>query len=295
MMPDCSERMLLRSLAKPIKFIKDNKAKMFWLWISYQAIKGSLTLSFIWIPLFMLWKKNGGSDGDAGLWAMFAASNIIFILVHIVFMRPKIRTPMERLLSKSGFIVFFSLLSFGLFVWVVFEAVHAPQVLIWSALPWHHWIAVVLVGLAVLLIAFGWKISNPFSILGNGKAFNEDEPGLLAVTRHPLLMGIAFWGAGHFIANGELAFLIFFGLQFVFAVLGAIMLDRKARLVSGPDRWLVLSANTTFLPNPCAIPKALKGMTASSVILRLGLAMVVYIGLTLAHPFVIGVSPFGIL
>lgn len=29
--------------------------KMFWAWIAYQSIKGMLTLSLIWIPLFVLW------------------------------------------------------------------------------------------------------------------------------------------------------------------------------------------------------------------------------------------------
>lgn len=34
---------------------KPNKKKMFWAWIAYQSIKGTLTLSFIWIPIFYLW------------------------------------------------------------------------------------------------------------------------------------------------------------------------------------------------------------------------------------------------
>lgn len=34
---------------------KPNKKKMFWAWIAYQSIKGTLTLSFIWIPVFYLW------------------------------------------------------------------------------------------------------------------------------------------------------------------------------------------------------------------------------------------------
>lgn len=34
---------------------KPNKKKMFWAWIAYQCIKGTLTLSFIWIPIFYFW------------------------------------------------------------------------------------------------------------------------------------------------------------------------------------------------------------------------------------------------
>ncbi|MCA9735914.1 MAG: hypothetical protein H6861_08465 [Rhodospirillales bacterium] len=28
---------------------------MFWAWIAYQTIKGTLTTSLIWIPLFWMW------------------------------------------------------------------------------------------------------------------------------------------------------------------------------------------------------------------------------------------------
>ena len=29
--------------------------KVFWIWIAYQSVKGVITLSLIWIPLFFLW------------------------------------------------------------------------------------------------------------------------------------------------------------------------------------------------------------------------------------------------
>ena len=31
--------------------------KAFWVWILYQSVKGTITLSLIWIPLFWLWLK----------------------------------------------------------------------------------------------------------------------------------------------------------------------------------------------------------------------------------------------
>lgn len=37
------------------RFIKGNGKKAFWIWVGYQAIKGTLTTSFIWIPLFYVW------------------------------------------------------------------------------------------------------------------------------------------------------------------------------------------------------------------------------------------------
>tara|TARA_R110001592_G_scaffold29350_3_gene106498 strand:- start:13619 stop:13828 length:210 start_codon:yes stop_codon:yes gene_type:complete len=38
-----------------LKKFKRPSKQMFWAWITYQTIKGSLTTSFIWIPLFWIW------------------------------------------------------------------------------------------------------------------------------------------------------------------------------------------------------------------------------------------------
>ena len=31
--------------------------KLFWAWVAYQSVKGVITLSLIWIPLFLLWMQ----------------------------------------------------------------------------------------------------------------------------------------------------------------------------------------------------------------------------------------------
>jgi hypothetical protein len=41
-------------LATVKKYIRPTK-ELFWIWVAYQCVKGTLTLSFIWIPLFLMW------------------------------------------------------------------------------------------------------------------------------------------------------------------------------------------------------------------------------------------------
>ena len=36
--------------------IKSKKKELFWVWIAYQSVKGLITTSLIWIPLFVWWK-----------------------------------------------------------------------------------------------------------------------------------------------------------------------------------------------------------------------------------------------
>ncbi len=42
---------LLARYKKSIGYLKANKHKLFWYWVAYQAVKGAITTSFIWIPL----------------------------------------------------------------------------------------------------------------------------------------------------------------------------------------------------------------------------------------------------
>lgn len=45
---------------RAIRYIKAHKKELFWVWIAYQSIKGMATLTLIWIPLWLVWKKSGG-------------------------------------------------------------------------------------------------------------------------------------------------------------------------------------------------------------------------------------------
>ena len=40
-----------------ISYMKSHKKEVFWVWIIYQSIKGIVTLSFIWIPLWFYLSK----------------------------------------------------------------------------------------------------------------------------------------------------------------------------------------------------------------------------------------------
>lgn len=43
-----------------IKWLNANKKRFFWWWVGYQAIKGILTLSLIWIPLLLVYLNSRG-------------------------------------------------------------------------------------------------------------------------------------------------------------------------------------------------------------------------------------------
>ncbi|MEM7639354.1 MAG: hypothetical protein AAF269_09840 [Pseudomonadota bacterium] len=48
-------------LRRGIRWLNANKKRFFWWWVGYQAIKGIITLSLIWIPLLLLWLRSRGA------------------------------------------------------------------------------------------------------------------------------------------------------------------------------------------------------------------------------------------
>ncbi len=51
MMENLSYWQKFKALGVRLKATKSKSKKIFWIWIGYQTIKGSLTTSLIWIPM----------------------------------------------------------------------------------------------------------------------------------------------------------------------------------------------------------------------------------------------------
>jgi uncharacterized membrane protein len=52
------------------------------------------------------------------------------------------------------------------------------------------------------------------------------------LVRHPLLLGIALWGAGHLLANGDLASTILFASFALFSVINIITVNKRGNKVT---------------------------------------------------------------
>lgn len=45
----------LANIRSGISYLKAHKKKLFWYWIGYQCIKGTITTSLIWVPLLLVY------------------------------------------------------------------------------------------------------------------------------------------------------------------------------------------------------------------------------------------------
>lgn len=134
-----------------------------------------------------------------------------------------------------------------------------------------------------LILALAIARPNPFFFAGaQNDRFDPARPGLMRLTRHPLLLALALWAGAHRLANGDLAHAILFGTSAGFALLGMRLIDRRRRREMGADWKQLDAARRHAPPRPISWPGAC---------LRLTLGGGLYATLLWLHPWLFGVSP----
>jgi uncharacterized membrane protein len=224
-----------------------------------------------------------------GLWQLGLAV-AVFLASHSLLTRPAWRRPAEAALGRTGFTLAYSLLSLLLLAWVVAAAMAAPVVVVWKQAEWMRWLPPLAMPWACLLGFAGMTTPNPFSIgpgsIGpGGRGFDPAKPGILRLTRHPVLAALALWAGAHILPNGHLAALLLFVPLLALAVAGPRMLDAKRRRSLGPEEWQRLAAATAA--RPLDWPALLREVGWW----RLAGGLALYALLIALHPLVIGVSP----
>jgi len=151
--------------------------------------------------------------------------------------------------------------------------------------PYKGLFALSLVG-AIVLIVLGWRSTAPTSLYaapgwGAGVAnvgmlvalvffLGSNVPtNLKRFVRHPQLTGVAFWGASHLLANGDVRSVILFGGFIVWALLEIAFINRR------DGAWQK--------PEPLPLAADLKPLVAGVV----GWGVLVF-----AHPYIAGVAVF---
>ena len=170
-----------------------------------------------------------------------------FLAAHVLPARSGLRAALVARVGERAYLVGYSLLSLALLAWLIHAAIGAPVVPLWPVSLAHYWIALVLMLPASMLMVGGAASPNPLSVSLGSAGYDPAAPGLVGVTRHPLLWGFALWALAHVLPNGELVPLIMFGGFGIFALSGMLIVDRRKRRQLGAE-WDRLSAPTSALP-----------------------------------------------
>lgn len=211
-------------------------------------------------------------------WLELALALALFLLAHGLPARPPLRRRLVGVLGERAYLLVYGAVSLLLLGWLIDAAGRAPYVAVWEQARWQPWVVLPAMAAACLLLALAVGTPNPFSFGGRpGKAFDPAHPGVVGLIRHPLLWSLALWAAAHLLANGDLAHILLFGGFLVMALGGIRMLDRRSRERLGPA-W------------PGLAGRRAPGWRRHDL-WRLLAALLLFVGLLLAHPLVIGVDP----
>ena len=217
-------------------------------------------------------------------WLEFVAAYAVFFASHSLPVRPSVRSRFEARLGSSGFTLAYSALSLVVLAWLIGAAGRAPHVAVWDLAPWQVHVPLTVMGPVCLILALSIGRPNPFSFGGaRNDQFDPARPGIVRLSRHPLLLALALWAAAHVVPNGDLAHVILFGAFAAFALLGGRLIDRRKRREMGPV-WQRMLDRVADAPILSASPSV-------GTLLRLAAGIALYGALLWAHPFLFGVSP----
>jgi uncharacterized membrane protein len=230
---------------------------------------------------------------------LFAWALAGFVLIHIGISATGLRTRLVGWIGEWPYRGLFSLASLALLVMLIqgFGQMRADpfdplNAVLWAPPDWLRWVAYVLVLFGLSLAGAGLFTPGP-TLAGyekKGLAMAEPARGVLRITRHPFLWGVAFWGAGHLLVNGERFALMLFGALAVMAVLGARSIDRKgaARDPAGWAKFEDVTSNVPFM----AITQGRNRLDLGEVGWRGLVGIAIAVALALFHQQIAGVPAF---
>ena len=216
------------------------------------------------------------------IWLEYIAAFLTFFLSHVLPAKPPLRPWLETRLGSRGFTLVYSLLSLVALAWLLSAAGRAPHVPLWDLAPWQRWVPLVIMLPVCLILTLAIGQPNPFSFGGaRNERFDPARPGIVRLSRHPLLLALALWSGSHIVPNGDLAHVVLFGTFGCFALLGGLMIDRRKRrrMGEGWSRLRLAVAQVAGWPHPDA-----------STVLRLAGGCLLYLFLIGIHPLIFGVS-----
>ena len=217
----------------------------------------------------------------------------VFLALHLLVSGTRLRDALTGRIGQGPYMGLFSLASIAGLVWLGFAfaaARNAASVeVLWSVTPATRWLQLILQLAAVLLIVPGLTTPNPTSVRQEGSLQKPDVvKGMLRITRHPFLWGVALWAVGHLIVNGDAASIVLFAAMLALALFGTVSIDAKRRRALGAT-WDAFAAQTSNVPFAAIMAGRQRLSLGEIGWWRIVLAIVVWALLAWAHPYLFGV------
>jgi uncharacterized membrane protein len=215
-------------------------------------------------------------------------AGVAFCGSHILLSSTRLRGSLRDQLGERGFLAVYSLTSLVIFAWFAVAYSAAPTSVLWPRQRWTALVPVAVMPFATILLVAGYSTRNPTAVgMERSARLDDPAPGILCVTRHPVMWAIGLWAVSHLIANGDLSSVLFFGSLAALALGGTVLIDRKKQLALGSN-WSRLTEVTSNLPFAALVTGRTKLRWRDIGFLRIAAGLLLYAVLFLAHPKVAG-------
>ena len=217
-------------------------------------------------------------------------ATVVFLATHFSASTP-LRTGLVRLVGDGGYLGLYSVVSLATLAWMIWAYARAPHESVWIGEEFKAW-AVFLMPVSLVFIACGLLTRNPSAVRQENALAAMDSPrGILRVTRHPVMWGIALWAAVHLVARGDVASIVFFGGFLVLALLGTVLIDRRKSRTIGVD-WERFTAATSNVPLAAIMQGRNQFRFDEIGWWRVGAGIALYFVLIYVHPYLFGARPY---
>lgn len=176
-----------------------------------------------------------------------AIAMALFIITHLAMSGRAIRAALMGALGRWGFMAVYSLVAAVLLGWSIRAYMAAPTVMLFETGAALKHTSLSLMMIAVFFVIGGYTTPNPGVMGMEEMGLRSGARGVLKITRHPVMWGVALWGVSHVLGAGHMSALIFFGGMTVLALAGARHIDARRRAGHG-DAWTRYEAETSFWP-----------------------------------------------
>jgi uncharacterized membrane protein len=224
----------------------------------------------------------------AGSFASLVIAGLAFHGSHVLVSSTRLRGSLREQIGERGYLILYSLVALATFAWFVMAYAQAPTLPLWGLKRWMVFVPIVVMPIATIFLIAGYTVPNPTAVgMERAAAADDPAPGILRITRHPILWAIGLWAAAHLVVNGDLASVIFFGSLLLLAFGGTLLVDRKKRLALGSN-WARLAQVTSNVPFVAIFAGRTKLRLYEIGALRIVAGLLLYAVLFLAHPVITG-------
>lgn len=216
---------------------------------------------------------------------------LLFVGTHLGIAGTPVRAFLVGKIGEGPYLIVYAVISLVTISWMADAYKVAPYVETWGQLYALQPVALVLMVLAFFLVVVGLTTPSPTLVGAEGLLDKEGAVrGILRITRHPFLMGVALWALTHLVVNGDQAGLILFGAMTVLCVVGAYSIDQKRRAKLG-DKWADFARQTSVIPFGAIVQKRNRLALGELGWWRILLALVGFLAMLMFHSRLFGVSP----